>query len=99
LPAGWLAELDARRVLAAGLAMWGVATALTGLATGFMMLLVLRVMLGLGESVMYPASMKILAQESLEGQRGRANGFLAAGLFAGPAFGTLAGGLLMAWLG
>jgi MFS family permease len=100
LPAGWLAErLDARRVLACGLAVWGVATALTGLATGFMMLLVLRVMLGLGESVMYPASMKILAQEALEGQRGRANGFLGAGLYAGPAFGTLAGGLLMAWLG
>jgi MFS family permease len=56
-------------------------------------------MLGLGESVMYPASMKILAQEALEGQRGRANGFLGAGLYAGPAFGTLAGGLLMAWLG
>ena len=100
LPAGWLAErLDARRVLACGLAVWGVATALTGVAPGFMMLLVLRVMLGLGESVMYPASMKILAQEALEGQRGRANGFLGAGLYAGPAFGTLAGGLLMAWLG
>ena len=81
LPAGWLAErLDARRVLAVGLAVWGAATALTGLATGFAMLLVLRVMLGLGESVMYPASFKILAQEAHEGQRGRANGFLAAGL-------------------
>src|ERR1700756_2980396 len=63
LPAGWLAErLDARRVIAAGLAMWGVATALTGLASSFMMLLVLRVMLGVGESVMYPASFKILAR-------------------------------------
>jgi MFS family permease len=100
LPAGWLAErLDARRVLAAGLAVWGVATALTGFATGFMMLLVLRVMLGLGESVMYPASFKILAREALDGERGRANGWMAAGQQAGPAFGTLAGGLLMAWFG
>jgi len=100
LPAGWLAErLDARRVLAAGLAVWGVATALTGLASGFMMLLVLRVILGLGESVMYPASFKILAREALEGERGRANGWMAAGQQAGPAFGTLAGGLLMAWFG
>ena len=33
LPAGWLAErLDARQVLAVGLAVWGAATALTGLA-------------------------------------------------------------------
>ena len=100
LPAGWFAErLDARRVLAAGLAVWGTATALTGLASSFTMLLILRVMLGLGESVMYPASFKILAREATEGQRGRANGFLAAGQISGPAFGTLVGGVLMAWLG
>ena len=100
LPAGWLAErLDARGVLAVGLGIWGAATALTGLASGFLMLLILRVMLGLGESVMYPASFKILAREALETQRGRANGLLAAGQLCGPAFGTLAGGLLMAWLG
>jgi MFS family permease len=100
LPAGWLAErLDPRRVLAAGLAIWGAATALTGLAGGFVTLLVLRVMLGLGESVMYPASFKILAVEASEGQRGRANGFLASGQLLGPAVGTLVGGLLMAWCG
>jgi MFS family permease len=100
LPAGWLAErLDARRVLAAGLAVWGVATALAGLATGFIVLLVLRVMLGIGESVMYPASFKILASEISDHQRGRANGFLGSGQLLGPAFGTLAGGLLMAWFG
>ena len=100
LPAGWLAErVNARLVLACGLAVWGVATALTGLATGFIMLLVLRVTLGIGESVMYPASFKILACEALSGQLGRANGWMAAGQLSGPAFGTLAGGLLMAWLG
>jgi len=100
LPAGWLSErLDARRVLAVGLAIWGTATALTGLASGFLMLLLLRMTLGLGESVMYPASFKILATETLEGERGRANGLMAAGLLCGPAFGTLAGGLLMVWVG
>ena len=100
LPAGWLAErLDPRRVLAAGLAVWGTATALTGLARGFVVLLALRLLLGLGESVMYPTSFKILAVEASEGQRGRANGFLASGQLLGPAVGTLVGGLLMAWLG
>jgi MFS family permease len=100
LPAGWLAErVNARLVLACGLAVWGVATALTGLATGFIMLLVLRVTLGIGESVMYPASFKILAREALSSQLGRANGWMAAGQLSGPAFGTLAGGLVMASLG
>ena len=100
LPAGWLAErFDPRRVLAAGLALWGGATALTGLASGFSVLLALRLLLGVGESVMYPASFKLLAVEASENQRGRANGFLAAGQLLGPAVGTLAGGLLMAWWG
>jgi MFS family permease len=100
LPAGWLAErFDPRRVLAAGLALWGGATALTGLASGFSVLLALRLLLGVGESVMYPASFKLLAVEASEKQRGRANGFLAAGQLLGPAVGTLAGGLLMAWWG
>ena len=100
LPAGWLAErFDPRRVLAAGLAIWGAATALTGLGTGFIVLLALRLVLGLGESVMYPASFKLLAAEASEEERGRANGFLASGQLLGPAVGTLAGGLLMAWWG
>jgi MFS family permease len=100
LPAGWLSErLDPRRVLAVGLAVWGAATVATGIASGFVMLLLLRLALGFGESVMYPATFKILACEVPEGQRGRANGLLAAGQIGGPAFGTLAGGLLMVWLG
>jgi MFS family permease len=78
LLAGWLAErLDARRVLAVGLSVWGVATALTGIGSNFVMLLVLRVILGLGESVMYPASFKILACEARDVERGRANGWMA----------------------
>ncbi len=97
---GWLAErFDARVVLAVGLAVWGGATVLTGLSTGFVTLLVLRLMLGLGESVMYPASFKLLACDARDDQRGRANGLLAAGQSLGPAFGTLIGGLLMARLG
>jgi MFS family permease len=99
LLAGWLAERhDPRAVLAAGLAVWGIATALTGLASGFALLLAFRLLLGLGESVMYPAGFKILAVARDE-QRGRANGVLAIGQSLGPAVGTLLGGLLMAWVG
>ena len=42
-----------RYVLPAGLALWAVATIITGLVTGFALLLVLRVVLGIGESVTY----------------------------------------------
>lgn len=53
--AGWLAEkINPYRTLALGLTLWAVATALTGLANGFAMLIALRLLLGLGESVAFP---------------------------------------------
>jgi sugar phosphate permease len=48
LAAGWLAErFPVHRVVAAGFALWSVATILTGAATGFATLLCLRLLLGL----------------------------------------------------
>ncbi|MFM2287413.1 MAG: hypothetical protein RL684_556, partial [Pseudomonadota bacterium] len=98
--AGWMAHrLDVRVVMAAGLALWSVATILSGFATGFATLLVARLLLGLGESATYPCSMRILAQYLPEEQRGRASGFLGTGQALGPAVGTLFGGVLMAAFG
>jgi len=98
--AGWLAEkINPYRTLAIGLALWAAATALTGLATGFAMLAVLRLLLGLGESVAFPCSSKIIAQHLPAHRLGFANALIAVGLSLGPAFGTFTGGLLMAHVG
>ena len=100
LLAGWMSErLDVHRVLAVGLAVWSLATIATGLAGSFVVLLALRLVLGLGESVVYPSQAKLLALRALEHQRGKANGASAAGQALGPAFGTLIGGLAMAHFG
>jgi MFS family permease len=100
LLAGWLAHrFDIRIVLAAGVALWSVATALTGLAHGFASILALRLMLGLGESVTFPCWLLILARYSVEHERGRANGFVSSGQGFGPMLGTLFGGLAMAHFG
>ncbi len=99
-PAGWLAErLGARRVLAAGVAIWSIATLLTGLAGSLAALLLLRLLLGLGESAAFPSSSKILAAEVPLQQLGLANGVFSFGYLVGPAVGTLLGGLLMARFG
>ena len=72
---GWLAErFNTGRVIAVGFAIWSVATMLTGLAGGFAMLLALRFLLGLGESVSFPCSGKMLAQHTTVERRGSANG-------------------------
>src|SRR5262249_24955407 len=71
----------------------------TGLAGGFASLLVLRLLLGFGESVTFPSWQLILARHTVEHERGRANGFVSAGQGAGPMLGTLLGGLAMAHFG
>jgi MFS family permease len=98
--AGWLAQrFDVRYVLGGGLAVWALATALTGLASSFALLLVLRVLLGIGESVAYPCNAKFLGQRVAAHQRGLANGLIATGQSLGPTCGTLIGGLVMARYG
>ena len=63
--AGWLVDrFNVNRVLGAGYVIWSVATLMTGAVHGFAMLFLLRLLLGLGESVAYPAYSKILAAES-----------------------------------
>ena len=89
-------RLGASRLMALGFLVWSIATVLTGAAIGFVSLLVLRLLLGVGESVMFPASSKILAKHLPENARGFANGLMNASMRWGSAIGTLGGGLLMA---
>jgi MFS family permease len=97
---GWLVHrFNVRAVLAAGLLLWAVATVLTGFAGGFASILVFRLVLALGECVMFPSWQVILARHTLEHERGRANGFIGSGQGIGPMLGTLFGGLAMARFG
>jgi MFS transporter, ACS family, D-galactonate transporter len=97
---GWLVDrFDVNRVLAAGFLLWSVATAGTGFVHGFVLLLIMRLILGVGESVAFPSCSKILARYLPEHHRGFANAFISFGLKSGPAVGTLGAGLLMAKYG
>jgi len=97
---GWLVDrFNVNWVLAAGFVIWSFATAATGLARGFMVLLMIRLILGIGESVAIPSYSKILARHFPEDQRGFANSVIAAGLVCGPGFGMFVGGTLMARFG
>lgn len=85
-------------VYAAGFFIWSGATAGTGISNGFAALFAMRLLLGVGESVAYPAYSRILASYP-EQRRGLANAVIDAGTRTGPAVGTLLGGLLMARFG
>lgn len=98
--AGWLVEhAGPKRALAAGIAIWSTATALSGFAGGFVALLMLRLLLGLGESVAFPAASKVIAASVPLEQLGTVNGFLGFGYLIGPAVGTAIGGYLMGYIG
>jgi len=98
--AGWLVDrFNVCWVLAIGFFLWSGATAVTGMARVFGVMFALRLVLGMGESVAYPAYSRILANTFPEHHRGFANALIDAGTKAGPALGTLLGGLLMARFG
>jgi MFS family permease len=98
--AGWLAEkFDPYRTLAIGLLIWALATGLMGAAGSFGFLLLLRVLLGLGESVSYPCASLIFSRLTPASRRGLANGLIAAGSALGAAVGVWIGGRLMAAFG
>lgn len=100
IAASWLIQkINAYRALAIGLAVWSAATIASGLATGFVTLLLFRVLLGIGESAGFPASSKLLAEHLTPARLGKANGLVSSGIYLGPAFGTFVGGLLIAQAG
>jgi MFS family permease len=97
---GWLAErFGAHRVLATGLSVWACATLLTGVAHTFTALMLLRLMLGVGESVGFPSMSKLLALVVPPKGLGLANGIVGFAYLFGPAVGIYVGGLLMAHFG
>jgi MFS family permease len=97
---GWLIDrFDVNRILAAGFLVWSLATATTGLLRGFALLLMMRLILGVGESVAVPASSKILARHLPEHHRGFASGVVMSALRCGNAVGTFGAGFLMAKFG
>jgi MFS family permease len=97
--AGAIAQrYDVRFVLAGGLALWACATFLSGLAGSFVMLFGLRMLLGVGESVIFPANACIVSRMP-EHLRGRVNGCISAGMALGPSIGTLVSGLILATWG
>jgi ACS family glucarate transporter-like MFS transporter len=86
---GWLAyRFGPRVVLAAGVLWWGLFTALTTVANPRLLhvlpiLILIRFSLGAGEAVIYPASNQFVARWIPVQERGRANGWIFAGVGAG----------------
>jgi MFS transporter, ACS family, glucarate transporter len=89
VPAGWLAaRFGPRRVLTGALMWWGVFSAATALVPpaarySLLWLVMVRFALGIGESVVYPSGNQFVSRWVPAQERGKANGWIFAGVGAG----------------
>jgi MFS family permease len=89
IPIGWLADrLNLRWLYAGCFALWSLTSGLTGFAASLGMILVLRVLLGIGESVYLPGGLKLVSVMFPAKDRGLASGLINSGTRAGLAFGA-----------
>ena len=99
IPSGvWVDKVGVRKPYFYGNLLWGLASAATALTTGLWYLIVIRLVLGFGESVVTPSSMRYIRMHFEEEQRGTAVGLYMTGTKLGPAIGLpLAGYLIEAY--
>lgn len=95
IPAGWVVDRYGTRIpYALGFMMWSLVSASSAFAGSIRQLFALRLLLGVGESVITPAGMRWMRFHCAEQQRGLAVGLYMAAAKFGPALGTP----LAAWL-
>lgn len=101
LPAGWLADkIGTRAAYAGALIWWSLATAATGAVRGVGTLLGARLLMGVGEAPLMPASAKAVSEWFPRQERGLASGVYGSGSEGGAAIAVpLVAGvlLLMSW--
>lgn len=87
------------RILAAGMTVWSLATAATGMADHYATLSLARIMVGIGEATAFPAAMSLIPDLFSSRTRGRAVSIYQSSNFVGIVGGTIIAGVLAATLG
>lgn len=96
----WMSNRWSRwKIMAVGIALWSLASGASGLATGFVMLLVTRAFVGVGEAAYGPAAPTVISDLYPVAIRGRVLAWFYAAIPVGSAIGFGWGGLLDAALG
>lgn len=99
VPIGRLADRgDRRRIIAVGVFVWSLMTALCGLARGFGALFAARAGVGVGEAALSPAAYSLISDLYPKRSAGRALGVYGAGVYVGIGATFAGGGWLVARL-
>ncbi|MGQ5701926.1 MFS transporter [Sandaracinobacteroides sp. A072] len=98
LPLGWLVDRARRTwIVAAGILVWSLATAASGLAKNFWQLFVARMSVGVGEATLSPAAFSMIADSFPSERRGKPIAFYNAALTLGGGIASLIGGIVLTW--
>jgi MFS family permease len=100
VPCGLLADrLSRTQIIAAGIAFWSLATIACGFASSFMLLLVARASIGVGEAAYAPAAQSMISDTFPYQLRAMSQSIFASGMLLGGAAGLAFGGLVGALYG
>jgi MFS transporter, ACS family, D-galactonate transporter len=92
VPAGWVVDrFGVKRAYSLGFIFWSLASTFTGLARGLASLIGLRVALGMGQAITFPATARAVANSFPERERGTVTGIYLTGVRLGQA--------LITWVG
>lgn len=98
LPFGALADRSDRRwLIVIGLVAWSIATSASGFAGGFVALMAMRTLVGVGEATLSPAAYSTLADRFPPHRLGVAIAIYAAGVSVGGGLAMAFGGVLVEW--
>ncbi|WP_394729236.1 MFS transporter [Altererythrobacter sp. GH1-8] len=98
LPLGWLVDRKRRAwIVAAGIAVWSLATAASGLATKFWHLFAARMLVGAGEATLSPAAFSMIGDSFPPEKRGKPVAFYSMALTLGAGIASLIGGAVLVW--
>ncbi|MGY3494256.1 MFS transporter [Bradyrhizobium sp. USDA 4502] len=100
IPMGMLVDrFGAKKVAGFGLGLWSAATAATGVAGSFPLLLATRLVMGAGEATSNPAGARVIREWIPASERGMTNAIFNSGSYAGPAVCALVAGPIIASFG
>ncbi len=93
-PCGFFADrLSRTKIIVAGIVVWSLATVAGGFATSFVLLLVARSLIGVGEAAYAPAAQSMISDSFPYERRANAQAIFASGMLLGGAAGQAFGGL------
>lgn len=96
IPVGMMADRwGARLILPISIVVWSLGAGLTGGAVGLTALILARLLLGAGESAIYPVGNLVVRDWAPRKERGVFTGMLNAGALVGPAVGAVLAGYLV----